>query len=151
MGAANDFGVFVRYRAATPDGSFRVKPYFTAMSRLDETLAVQRYLYYFKVDFERKLVDHWSLIVTPRMRFYDYTASQSGRHDLVYSVSTGLRRGISENLDFTTTVGYENRMSNLPGKGYNDWRVEASLDFSFTLLRSKEGGASSDFLQWLSH
>jgi hypothetical protein len=120
------------------------------MTRLDEDLVVQRYLYYFKVDFEQKLIDRWSFIVTPRVRFYDYLGTQSGRHDWVYSASAGLRRNITEGLDFSTTVGYEDRVSNLPRKGYDTWTVQASLDFSYTILRSK-GGSGSDFLQWYSH
>jgi len=150
LGTSNDFGVFLRYSYLTPDASFRVKPNFSVTSRLDDHLAVQRYLYYLKVEFEHKLVDRWSLIFTPRVRFYDYMSSQSGRHDWVYAASAGLRRRITEGLNFTTTVGYENRNSNMPGKNYDNWTIQASLDFSYTIFRSK-GGAESDFLQWYTH
>jgi len=150
IGVNNDFGVFLRYYYSAPDASFRIKPNFSLMSRLDDNLVVQRYLYYFKVDFEHKLIDHWSFVVTPRVRFYDYVGTQNGRQDWVYSASAGLRRAITDGLNFTTTVGYENRASNRPVKNYNDWTVQASLDFSYTIFRSK-GGAESDFLQWYSH
>jgi hypothetical protein len=72
---------------------------------------VQRHLFYLKVYFERKLVDRWSVIVTPHVRFNDYVGSQSGRQDWVYSASAGLRHVITDGLNFTTTVGYENRRS----------------------------------------
>jgi Putative beta-barrel porin 2 len=150
FGANNDFGVFLRYYYATPDTKLRIKPNLAMTSRFDNELSIQRYLYSFKVDFEYKFMDRWSAIVTPRVRYYDYVGLQAGRRDLVYSVSTGLRHNITDDLDFTTTVGYENRVSNLPGKDYNDLTIGASLDFSFTLFRSK-AAPGSDFLQWLSH
>lgn len=149
MGANNDVGVFLRYSYLASDESFRIKPSLSVASRFGENLVVQRYLYSFKVDFEHKLVDRWSFIVSPRVRFYDYLGTQSGRQDWVYSASAGLRRRITEGLNFSTTVGYENRTSSLPGKGYDNWTVQASLDFSYTIFRSK-GGAESDFLQWYS-
>lgn len=147
LGTANDFGVFVRYAYVSPDEKFRIKPSLSATARLDEVLAAQRYLYYLKIDFERELVDHWSVIVTPRLRYYDYLAVQNDRRDLVYSLSGGFRRRINKNLEFTTTVGYETRTSNLPDRNYNDWTVEASLDFSFSLFGDKER-PTSDFLRW---
>ena len=150
LGTSNDFGLFLRYAYVGPDASYRIKPNLAVTARLDEHLVVQRYLYYFKVDFEHKLVDRWSFIFTPRVRFYDYFGTQSGRHDWVYSASTGLRRSLTEGLNFTTTVGYETRRSDLSGKNYDDWTIQASLDFSYTIFRSGSN-AGSDFLQWYSH
>lgn len=149
LGANNDIGGFVRYSYLTPDANLRIKPSFSVTSRLDDQLVVQRYLYHLKVDFERKLVDRWSFIVTPRLRFYDYIGSQSGRHDWVYAASAGFRHAITDGMNFTTTVSYENRRSNLPAKSYDNWTAQASLDFSYMIYRAK-GGAESDFLHWYS-
>jgi hypothetical protein len=149
FGTNNDLGLFLRYYYVTPDAKLRIKPNLAMTTRFDQDLAVQRYLYSFKVDFEYRFMDRWSAIVTPRVRYYDYVGVQAGRRDLIYSVSTGLRHNITDNLDFTTTVGYENRVSNLPGKDYNDLTIGATLDFSFTLFHSKSA-PGSDFLQWVS-
>jgi len=147
MGASNNIGGFLRYRYSSPGAQFRVKPSLSMMTRFDENFVVQRYLYYFKVDFEYEFVDRWSAIVTPRIRYFDYTGTQEGRRDMVYSISGGLRRRITQGLNFNTTVAYEHRDSNLAGKSYDDLTIGVSLDFSYTLLRSKSG-ARSDFLEW---
>jgi len=147
----NDFGVFLRYSYTNPAGDFNIRPYLTATTRLDEGLALQRNLYSFKIDFERRLIDRWWIILTPRVRYYNYFDTQAGRRDLITSISTGLKFDVSRDVNFTTSIGYENRASNIPGKNYDNLIIGASLDFSYTYFGRHGGGAGSDFLQWLSH
>jgi hypothetical protein len=50
-------------------------------------------------------------------------------------MSTGLRYEFNDDVSFTTAVGYEQRTSNVAGKGYDNLTVGASLDFSYNFER----------------
>ena len=140
----NDFGVFLRYHYSNAAADFRIRPGIAITARLDEFFTLQRNLYNFKIDFEKKLLDRWWLILTPRVRFYDYSDTQAGRQDLIASISTGIKYEINQDMNFTTTIGYESRRSNTPDKNYKNLFVGASLDFSFTLPGSDK---KSQFLR----
>ena len=103
----NDIGVFVRYNYIDPTGNWKIKPGMTITTRTSDTFAVERDLFHFKVDFERKLADRWWIFLTPRLRIYDYVGRSSGRIDMISSIGTGVRYEITKNMDLTSSVAYE--------------------------------------------
>jgi len=76
---------------------------------------VERDLFHFKVDFERRLADRWWIFLTPRLRIYDYVDRSSGRIDAISSIGTGIRYEVTENIDLTSSIAYESRASGVAG------------------------------------
>jgi len=92
---------------------------------------VERNLFRFKVDLERKVADRWWVFATPSLRVYDYV---SGRLDDIYAITTGLRYDITRDVSLTSSVGYESRNSSSSSRNFNNMVVGLSLDFSYTLF-----------------
>ena len=132
---ANDFGVFLRYRYVSADGTWRIRPSMAFTTRTNDLFSVQRNLFSFKVDMERKINDRWSVFLIPRLRVYDFVNRDTGRNDMVASVAAGLRYDISNDVSITSGVGYESRTSGVAGRNYNSMLVSVSLDFSYVLGR----------------
>lgn len=133
---ANDIGFFVRYNYIDPTGNWKIRPGMTITTRTTDTFAVERDLFHFKVDFERRLADRWWIFLTPRLRIYDYVDRSSGRIDAISSIGTGIRYEVTENIDLTSSIAYESRASGVAGRNYNNMIAGVSLDFSFDTSHS---------------
>ena len=131
---ANDFKLFLRYNYSDPAGNIRIRPSMSATVRLGDDLNVQRNLYRFKIDFERKLIDRWWVVATPSLRVYQYVDQQSGRLDDIYSITTGLRHEIAKDVSLTSSIGYESRVSSAHNRNFTNFVAGLSLDFSYDLL-----------------
>lgn len=132
---ANDFSLFLRYAYVNSAETAKVRPSMTFTTRTSDNFTVQRDLFNFKVDLERKIADGWWAFLTPRLRVYDFVNRQSGRIDVISSISTGLRYDVTKDISLTSGVGYESRTSGVSGRNYNSMIVGVSLDFSYTLFK----------------
>lgn len=130
----NDASLSARY-TWKPNSDLRITPGGSVSARFDQRGTFQRHVYSAKIDIEQRLHDRWWFVTTPRVRYYDYSADDAGRRDLLLSVSTGLRYEFNDSVSLTALVGYENRSSNLQGNGYDNFTAGVSLDFSTTFER----------------
>ena len=80
----------------------------------------------------------WSVVATPKLSFYEFTdAANKGRQDLIASISAGIKYAVTTDADknkemsITTSVGYENRSSNMPDQKYRNFTILTSLDMAF--------------------
>jgi hypothetical protein len=129
---ANDFGAFAKYTYEGASGRLRIQPGTSYTLRSDDSGSVQRKTFQLKADLEQKLAGRWAFVFTPRVQFYDYLSFPAHR-DTVLSLTAGMKYKITENLDLTPVIGYENRTSTLSLRNYTNRFVGASLDFSFAL------------------
>ena len=54
-----------------------------------------------------------------------------GRADQIYSVSLGLKYNIAPNVSLTTNVAFEERLSNVGIRRYQNVDIGPHLDFAF--------------------
>jgi hypothetical protein len=77
----------------------RIKPAVSISRRFSDDASQESYVASFKVDLERKLADHWWVTLTPRIRYQNFLGGENlGREDTIYSISTGLRYSINDNI-----------------------------------------------------
>jgi hypothetical protein len=134
---ANDVSIYARYNFRIPSQNLQIKPGISISTRLtDDPPSANRLLYNARVEFERKLPGRWWFIVTPRVRYYNYSDAQNaGRRDTIASISAGLRYEINKDVSLSAGLGYEARKSNVPGKDFNNFTAGASIDFSHIFER----------------
>jgi hypothetical protein len=131
---ANDVNLFASY-AWRPNPDLRIRPSATIAVRLDDAAQVQRYSYSGRLDIEQRLSGPWWLVVSPRIRYADYTGSDAGRRDLRVAIVGGLKYAINESLGIRMLAGYDNRASNIASRNADKFTVGASLDFDIDFAR----------------
>lgn len=143
---ATDIGMFARYTLRDTAGGLRIQPYTSYVVRSDDYGTVKRTAFQFKVEVEQKLSQHWALVVSPRLQIYDYFSFPTYR-DTILSITAGLKYAVTENIDLTPVIGYENRTSTLASRNYTNRFVGASLDFSFVLNEAggRKGQTKTDY------
>lgn len=137
----NDFGTHIRISYASLKDGFAAKPAFSAVMRTDDGGVLRRTLLSARLGFEKTVTDKWTALLTPQLRHYEYQDAQKGRRDTIFSISSGLKYDITNDISWTTSVGYEVRDSTVPTKSYVNYIIGTSLDFSFDLL----GGRADRF------
>jgi hypothetical protein len=130
---AHDLGSYVSYLYTDAAKVVRIKPAVSLSRRFSEDASQESYVASFKVDLERKLADRWWVTPTPRIRYQNFLGGENlGREDTIYSISTGLRYSINDNIGVSSSVGWERRTSNVPGRNFDSFGAGISLDFSHT-------------------
>jgi hypothetical protein len=115
----------------------RPRPAATVTVRVDDAFAVQRYTYGARVEIEQRLSGPWWAFVTPRLRYLDYVGSEAGRRDMRVAIVGGLKYVINDSVSARMLAGYENRSSNVAGRGSDKFTVGASLDFDIDFTRPR--------------
>jgi hypothetical protein len=136
---ANDFGTTFRISYSNLKDGFTAKPALVAAFRADDAGVVQRTLLSAKIGFEKSIAEHWTALLTPHLRHYEYVDRQKGRRDTIFSISAGAKYDLTNDISWTTSVGYEVRDSTVPAKSYVNYVIGTSLDFSFDLLGGHAG------------
>lgn len=127
----NGVNVFARY-AWTPNADLRITPSVRASIRFDDQFVLQRYLYTARMEIEQRLVGSWWFIATPRFRYSEGVSSTASRRDVTVAILSGLKYQFTENVSFTTLVGYENRATNVASRNFDRYVIGASLDYRFS-------------------
>ena len=89
------------------------KPGIAISRRFADDLSEDSFIYSFKLDAERKIVEKWWWTLTPRIRRQHFLGGENvGRVDTIYSISTGVRYTINEYFqafgsDSATTTGID--------------------------------------------
>ena len=79
--------------------------------------------------------------MTPRLRYADYVGSEAGRRDTRIAIVGGLKYVFNDSVSARMLAGYENRSSNVAGRGSDKFTVGASLDFDIDFTRPRwQGG-----------
>jgi hypothetical protein len=133
---ANDVNLFAGY-IWKPNPDLKITPATTVTIRLDEAFAVQRYTYGARVEIEQRLAGPWWAFVTPRLRYLDYVGSEAGRRDMRVAIVGGLKYVFNDSVSARMLAGYENRSSNVAGKGSDKFTVGVSLDFDIDFTRPR--------------
>ena len=81
---------------------------------------------------EAPLNERWSIVSSPFFEaFWFIGGVNSGRADQIYSVSLGLKYNIAPNVSLTTNVAFEERLSNVGIRRYQNVDIGPHLDFAF--------------------
>ena len=81
---------------------------------------------------EAPLNERWSIVSSPFFEAFWFTGGvNSGRADQIYSVSLGLKYNIAPNVSLTTNVAFEERLSNVGIRRYQNVDIGPHLDFAF--------------------
>jgi hypothetical protein len=91
---------------------------------------------YYRLDLvlgiEAKLNERWSIVSSPFFEAYRFTSGlNSGRVDQIYSANLGLKYNISPSVSLTTSVAFEERVSNVAFRHYQNVDIGPKLDFAF--------------------
>jgi hypothetical protein len=133
---ANDVNLFAGY-IWRPNPDLKITPAATVTMRLNDAFAVQRYTYGARVEIEQRLSGPWWAFVTPRLRYLDYVGSEAGRRDIGVAIVGGLKYVFNDSVSARMLAGYENRSSNVAGKGSDKFTVGVSLDFDVDFTRPR--------------
>jgi hypothetical protein len=133
---ANDINLFAGYRWG-PNPDLRITPAVTVTTRLDDAFVVQRYTYGARVEIEQRLSGSWWAFVTPRLRYLDYVGPEAGRRDTRLAIVGGLKYVFNDSVSARMLAGYENRSSNIPGRGSDKFTAGVSLDFDIDFTRPR--------------
>jgi hypothetical protein len=133
---ANDVNLFVGY-LWRPSPDLKITPAATVTIRLDDAFVVQRYTYGARLEIEQRLAGPWWAFVTPRLRYLDFVGSEAGRRDLRVAIVGGLKYVFNDSVSARMLAGYENRSSNVAGKGSDKFTVGVSVDFDIDFTRSR--------------
>lgn len=113
-------------------GSVTLSPTALITYRFSSNADVRRYRFDFVLPIEVPINERWSVVSTPFFEaFWFDDGINVGRRDQIYSASLGLRYKITDNVSLTTSVIYEQRMSNVPLRDYKMFEVGPRLDFAF--------------------
>ena len=137
---ANDVNLFAGY-IWRPNPDLKITPAATVTVRLDDAFAVQRYTYGARVEIEQRLSGPWWAFVTPRIRYADYVGSEAGRRDTRVAIVGGLKYVFNDSVSARMLAGYENRSSNVAGRGSDKFTVGVSLDFDVDFTRPRGTGS----------
>jgi hypothetical protein len=133
---SDDFTGFVGYTYSS--GPFSAVPSFSITYRYADLTSQERFLYTLKAVISQNLTKDLTLSLTPRLRYYDYTAGTSvGRRDTRGGAILGLTYSIIPHLSTTGSVEYDTRTSNTAGKSFNDTIFLISLDYAQVFDRPK--------------
>jgi len=133
---SNDLGINGRYSYVNAADTVRIKPGFSMSRRFADDLSDDSFIYSFKLDAERKIIEKWWWTLTPRIRRQHYLAGENdGRVDTIYSVTTGLRYTINDHFQLSAGFGYSHRDSTMIGKAQDSFNIGISLDFSHTFAK----------------
>jgi hypothetical protein len=133
---ANDVNLFAGYRWG-PNPDLRITPSVTVTMRVDDAFAVQRYTYGARLEIEQRLSGPWWAFVIPRIRYLDYVGSEAGRRDARLAIVGGLKYVFNDSVSARILAGYENRSSNIAGKGSDKFDAGVSLDFDIDFTRRR--------------
>jgi hypothetical protein len=127
----NDLRVGISWELA-PAAGLKIAPRASIVYRDSANADVRRFLLDVSADLEKTLVGKWSVVTTPQIRDYWFVAGvNSGRHDIKYTDSLGIKYTFNDAVSLTTAVKYEVRTSNVATKAYRDLEFGPELDFSF--------------------
>jgi hypothetical protein len=134
--SSNEVGTYGRYSYTDARDVARLKPGFAISRRFADDPSEDSFVYSFKLDAERKLAEKWWWTVTPRIRRQHFLGGENtDRVDTIYSLSTGVRYTINEHFQISAGFGYDHRESTMAGRGYDNFNVGISLDFSHTFAK----------------
>ena len=115
---SNDVGIYGRYSYADAADIVRLKPGIAISRRFADDELEDSFIYSFKLDAERKIVEKWWWTRTPRIRRQHFLAGENaGRVDTIYSISTGARYTINEYFQLSAGFGYDHREFDHGGQG----------------------------------
>jgi hypothetical protein len=130
---AHDLSISASYLYTNPARTIRIRPRLGASRRFTDDVSQESYVLSFTLDTEYKLAKDWWFTLTPRIRYQDFLGgTNQGRHDTIYSISTGLRYTINDQIDITSTIGYQSRESTVVRRNFDSFGVSLSLNFSHT-------------------
>ena len=133
---SNDVGIYGRYSYADAADIVRLKPGIAISRRFADDQSEDSFIYSFKLDAERKIVEKWWWTRTPRIRRQHFLAGENaGRVDTIYSISTGARYTINEYFQLSAGFGYDHRELTTVGRAYDSFSFGVSLDFSHTFAK----------------
>ena len=79
--------------------------------------------------------------MTSRIRYADYVGSDAGRRDTRVALVGGLKYVFNDSVSARMLAGYENRSSNVAGRGSDKFTVGVSLDFDIDFTRPRGTGS----------
>jgi len=130
---AHDLSMSASYLYTNDTKTLRIRPRLGASRRFTDDASQESYVVSFSIDTEYKLAKDWWWTVTPRIRYQDFLGGTNrGRQDTIYSISTGLRYTINDQVDITSSVGYQSRDSTVARRNFDSFGASISLNFSHT-------------------
>jgi hypothetical protein len=109
-----------------------LSPFIQGRYRFSNLAEAEYYRLDLALGIEAKLNERWSIVSSPFFEAYWFTSGlNSGRADQIYSASLGLKYNITPSVSLTTSVAFEERVSNVALRHYQNVDIGPKLDFAF--------------------
>jgi hypothetical protein len=132
---ADDFSGFVGYAHKNAAG-FTFAPSAMTTYRAADLASAERVVVTVKAEMQQDLTKSLSAFLTPKIRYYGYTAgTASGRRDTYPSLLGGLTYAADKDWGVTASVEYDQRWSNVLSANFTNTIFLLSLDFTHTYNR----------------